>query len=191
MKKKFSILAALVLVLAVSLTTLAFLTAETDAVINTFTIGDINIELDEDDFEPGSTIYPGVTIDKTPIVTVLANSEPSYLYVLVDNQLSSYGVLDNQLFSYGVLDILPANWVSIGTQGTKTVYRYTSIIPLSGSDQPFTVFTNVSFADTLTKTELDTLEGKTITVDAFAHQQLEATLAIADAAALAHFGVTP
>lgn len=181
MKKKFSILAALVLVLAVSLTTLAFLTAETDAVTNTFTIGDINIELDEDDFEQGSTIYPGVTIDKTPIVTVLANSEPSYLYVLVDNQLSPYGVLD----------ILPANWVSIGTQGTKTVYRYTSIIPLSGTDQPFTVFTNVSFADTLTKTELATLQGKTITIDAFAHQQLEATLAIANAAALTHFGVTP
>ncbi|HBT19642.1 MAG TPA: hypothetical protein DEA52_06255, partial [Clostridiaceae bacterium] len=93
MKKKFSILAALVLVLAVSLTTLAFLTAETDAVTNTFTIGDINIELDEDDFEQGSKIYPGVTIDKTPVVTVLANSEPTYLYVLIENQLSPHGVL--------------------------------------------------------------------------------------------------
>ena len=59
--------------------TLACLTSTTGAVTNTFTVGDINITLDEttSDYK----MIPGYTIAKDPKVTVAANSEKCYLFV--------------------------------------------------------------------------------------------------------------
>ena len=179
MKKKLSILAVIAILAVASLATLAYLTDSTAAVTNTFTVGDLEIELTET-YTQNSKIYPGATISKTPVVTVLANSEPSYLYVMVDNQLSPHGVLN-----------IPANWVSIGVNGTKTVYRYNSIVPLSASNQVFTVFSTVSFSVSLTNTQLATLQGKNIVIKAYAHQQIGVLQVDADIAARTHFGVTP
>lgn len=176
MKKKLTILAVIAILAVASFATLAYLTDSTGAVTNTFTVGDLDIELTET-YTQNSKIYPGATISKTPVVTVLANSEPSYLYVMVDNQLSPHGVLN----------ILPANWVSINVNGTKTIYRYNSIVPLSASNQPFTVFSTVSFGTGLTKTELATLQGKDIVIKAYAHQQAGVDPSVADAAAITHF----
>lgn len=75
-------LLAFVLVIGCSLGgTLAWLTDETDEVTNTFTVGDINITLDETtkDYK----ILPGVDIPKDPKVTVEANSEACWLFVQV------------------------------------------------------------------------------------------------------------
>jgi len=176
MKKKLSILAVIAILAVASLATLAYLTDSTDTVTNTFTVGNLDIELTET-YTQNSKIYPGATISKTPVVTVLANSEPSFLYVMVDNQLSPHGVLN----------ILPANWVSINVNGTKTIYRYNSIVPLSASNQPFTVFSTVTFDTGLTKTELATLQGKDIVIKAYAHQQAGVDQSVADAAAITHF----
>ena len=180
MKKKLSILAVIAILAVASFATLAYLTDSTGAVTNTFTVGDLDIELTET-YTQNSKIYPGATISKTPVVTVLANSEPSYLYVMVDNQLSPHGVLN----------ILPANWVSIGANGTRTVYRYTSVVPLSASAQTFTVFSTVSFSGSLTNAQLATLQGKNIVIKAYAHQQVGVLQVDADIAARTHFGVTP
>lgn len=82
----------LVLVLALALivgvaggATFAWLTAKTDPVVNTFTYGDINIELKE---TTGSDykIIPGVNIDKDPKVTVKKDSEACWLFVKVDEE---------------------------------------------------------------------------------------------------------
>ena len=61
--------------------TLAWLTSTPDAVTNTFTVGDINITLDEttSDYK----MIPGYTIAKDPKVTVKANSEDCILFVKV------------------------------------------------------------------------------------------------------------
>ena len=81
---------ALALILAVVLVvggvvggTLAWLTAESDTVTNTFTLGDIDIDLDE---TTGSnyTMIPGNTIGKNPKVTVTAGSEDCWLFVKVE-----------------------------------------------------------------------------------------------------------
>ena len=65
--------------------TFAWLTAKTDAVVNTFTYGDINIGLTEttgNDYK----IVPGVNIDKNPKVTVKAGSEACWLFVKVEEE---------------------------------------------------------------------------------------------------------
>lgn len=70
--------------------TLAWLTSTTEAVTNTFTVGDINITLDEttSDYK----MIPGYTIAKDPKVTVKAGSEACYLFVKIDESetLDSY-----------------------------------------------------------------------------------------------------
>ena len=81
--RAFVVLLALVLILGVAAgSTVAWLVASTDSVVNTFTYGDINITLEESTGKD-YTIIPGKDIAKDPKVTVLANSEACYLFVKV------------------------------------------------------------------------------------------------------------
>lgn len=90
--KVFLSLLALVLVVGCAVGgTIAWLTAKTDPVVNTFTYGKIKIELTETegtlDAESKShkfTIIPGVNISKDPKVTVTAGSEACWLFVKVE-----------------------------------------------------------------------------------------------------------
>ena len=82
--KAFAAVLALVLVLGCALGgTVAWLVAKSDPVVNTFTYGDININLEE---TTGSSykIIPGVDIAKDPKVTVEADSEACWLFVKVE-----------------------------------------------------------------------------------------------------------
>ena len=65
--------------------TVAWLTAKTDAVVNTFTYGNINITLTE---STGNNykIIPGKDITKDPKVTVKATSEACWLFVEVKEE---------------------------------------------------------------------------------------------------------
>ncbi|MDO5002394.1 MAG: hypothetical protein Q4E20_09120 [Eubacteriales bacterium] len=84
--RAFVTLLALVLVFGCAVGgTFAWLTAKTDAVVNTFTYGDINIGLAE---TTGNNykIIPGVNIEKNPKVTVTAGSEACWLFVKVDKE---------------------------------------------------------------------------------------------------------
>lgn len=77
--------------------TIAWLTGQTDAVTNTFTVGDINIELDESstttsasgEIKKNYLFVPGDTLEKDPKVTVKANSEDCYLFVKVTSTNNS------------------------------------------------------------------------------------------------------
>lgn len=178
MKKKIGLFAIAVLALTTTITTFAYLTAQTDELKNTFTVGDLQITLTET-YIQNSKIYPGVVIPKTPVVTVKAASEPSYVYVSIDNNLEPAGVLN--------IDI--TKWIKVGTDNaTKSIYRYFEVIPLSGTDLALPVFTTVSFSGELTNVK--GLADKDILVDAYAHQSLETTESVATTAALAHFGAT-
>ena len=67
--------------------TVAWLSDKTTAVTNTFTYGDINIELNET--KPANQqakIIPGVNIEKDPKVTVKANSEACWLFVKIKEE---------------------------------------------------------------------------------------------------------
>ena len=84
--RMFIAMLALVLVIGCAVGgTIAWLTAQTDPVVNTFTYGDINIDLKEttgNDYK----IIPGVDIEKDPKVTVKANSEACWLFVKVEQE---------------------------------------------------------------------------------------------------------
>lgn len=73
--------------------TVAWLIADTDPVVNTFTYGDINITLEETDTnkdgddDPNTnnyTMVPGNPIEKDPKVTFKANSENAWLFVKLE-----------------------------------------------------------------------------------------------------------
>lgn len=85
-KTMFMIL-AVVLIVGISVGgTLAWLTATTGPVTNTFTVGDIDITLTETgatDNAKNYTFVPGDKLAKDPTVTVVAGSESCYLFVKV------------------------------------------------------------------------------------------------------------
>lgn len=82
-KRTLALLAALVLVIGCIIGgTLAWLTAKTDAVVNTFTTSDINVTLAESPEE--YKMVPGYTIHKDPKATVVNGSEECYLFVKVE-----------------------------------------------------------------------------------------------------------
>lgn len=77
-----ALLLAVLLLIGVSVGgTLAWLTAKSEVVTNTFTDSDINITLKEtkEDFK----MIPGWTIEKDPVVTVEAGSEDCWLFVKI------------------------------------------------------------------------------------------------------------
>lgn len=78
-----ALVAAMLLIVGVVIgSTLAWLTAKTDSVVNTFTPSNIDITL----AETPDVVYkmvPGSTIDKDPVATVLKGSEKCYLFVKV------------------------------------------------------------------------------------------------------------
>ena len=92
MKKKLMTVLALVLVVAMSVAgTIAFLTDTTDPITNTFTVGNVDIDLTEtfntDTNNDGEAdawkaqLIPGTTYAKDPVVTVIADSEDCWLFV--------------------------------------------------------------------------------------------------------------
>lgn len=101
MKKKATIaVVALALVLCFAIGgTLAWLVDKSDAVVNTFTYGDINIDLSETTRNEYKMI-PGNDITKDPKVTVEANSEACWLFVKVEKSdnyadyLANYTIAD-------------------------------------------------------------------------------------------------
>lgn len=83
-KKGWLSVVALVLVLCCTVGgTLAWLTDTTDPVTNTFTVGDIDIDLAESE-DLDLKMIPGKTITKDPKVTVKAGSEACWLFVKVE-----------------------------------------------------------------------------------------------------------
>lgn len=182
--------------------TIAWLTAESGEVTNTFTVGDINIKLDEAVLgsttgertttgNEGYKIYPGAVIAKDPTVTVLVDSEPCYVYVSVDNQIK----LTDAAAPVATLNI-GENWSAVSTSGTKTIYAYTTdtgetknptvVNALNAEVKLPAVFTNVTIdTESVTKANIQQLKDKTIVVQAYAHQSNATTVAAANAAAIA------
>lgn len=91
-KKTLALLVALVLVIGCIIGgTLAWLTAKTDPVVNTFSTSDIDITLTEtkEDYK----MVPGWTIHKDPKATVVAGSEECYLFVKLEKSTNFDGYM--------------------------------------------------------------------------------------------------
>ena len=128
MKKKITLLLSLVLAVAMGIGgTLAWLTAKTEAVKNTFTVGNINITLTET--TTNYKMVPGQTIAKDPKVTVKAGSEACWLFV----KIAESDNLDD-FISYAV-DLSEDSWKELS--GVPGVYYRE--VAASDTDQNFDV----------------------------------------------------
>ena len=129
MKKKATIaVTALLLVLCFAIGgTLAWLKTETTPVVNTFTYGDINIDLSETTGNEYKMI-PGNDITKDPKVTVEANSEACWLFVKVEKSdnyadyLANYTIADGWYELDGVAGVYYRE-VDADTAKTGTSYQ--------------------------------------------------------------------
>lgn len=164
-KKVVAILLAIVLLMGVAIGgTIAYLVDSTTEVTNTFAVGKIDISLDED-HKDGFTVVPGGSDPKDPVVTVAKDSEKCYVYVSVTNNL----VIGND--TVATLNIDSTKWTAVGSNGNETVYKYTSVVDASTAAQELPVFTTVSYDGAkITEENINTLENKTIVVQAYAHQ---------------------
>lgn len=160
-KKTLAIALAVVLVLCCAVGgTLAWLSDKTDPVTNTFTAGDINIDLTET--TNNYKMVPGNTIAKDPTVTVKANSEACWLFVKVEKTNNP----DNYL-TYTI----DSGWTALtGVDGV-----YYREVAASTTDQSFAVLTGnqVVVKNTVTKTMLETAKtsAPTLTFTAYAVQK--------------------
>lgn len=160
MKKKTLalVLALTLLVAGVVGGTLAWLTDRTAEVKNTFTAGDINIDLTETTAD--YKMVPGNTIAKDPTVTVKANSETCWLFVEVTESENL-----NNFITYTIAN----GWTELES---GVYYREVSA---SNADQTFPVLAGntVTVKSDVTKTMLETAktDAPTLTFKAYAIQR--------------------
>lgn len=177
-KKTMAMLISLVFILVCAVGgTLAWLTAQTDTVENTFTASDINIALTEtwntDSDDDGTNdcwtaqMIPGFTYAKDPKVTVQANSEDCYLFVKFEekNDASTYLTYTSTLTTNN-------GWTQgDGTDIPETVwYRE---VTSSANDQVWELLTNNKVAvngETVTKENMATAARAELVYTAYASQ---------------------
>ncbi len=162
MKKKVLSIVAVVLVLCCAIGgTLAWLTDKTASVKNTFTVGDINIELTET--TTNYKMVPGNTISKDPKVTVKANSEACWLFVKVEKSANF-----DSFMTYDMAD----GWTELPSV-TGVYYREVAATT-AATDFSVLQGNSVSVKDTVTKADLNALTQNTfptLTFTAYAVQK--------------------
>lgn len=166
MKKKIlvSVVATSLLIGSVFGGTLAYLMDTTDEVKNTFTVGDVSIELAETthDFK----MVPSVEIAKDPVVTVDKDSEASWIFVKVEESDN----LDD-FIQYSIA----SGWTELET---GVYYREFTPVENATSDTEYHVLTNdkVLTLASVTKEKLEALTADTmptLTFTAYAIQKAD------------------
>lgn len=185
---------ALALVTASVMGTMAYLTS-TDEVVNTFTVGNVQIKLDEAKANPDGSLVananrveannykllPGHTYNKDPMVTVLKGSESSYVKMTVtftkaaelDAIFAPNGANMTSIF----VGYDSNNWISKGntkdtSKNTRTYeFWYKEAVAASNGDVALdALFDQIVVPGSITNAQLKTIEGMTITVNAYAIQ---------------------
>lgn len=170
-KKVFvTVLCAAALVVASVLGTMAYLTSQTETVTNTFTVGNVAITLDETDVTPMGVkdtdvrvqgneykLIPGHTYIKDPTIHVDTDSEESWLFVKVVDEIAGIEA------DTTVAAQMAANgWTAV--DGATNVYAYKATVT---AGQDIKVFENFTIKGTAAVADY---AGKTITVEAYAIQ---------------------
>ena len=201
MKKRYllAILSVLMTVSVSILGTLAYLT-DRDSVVNTFTIGRVDIALDEADVdEEGKLILddkgnpvervkgneyhliPGQTYIKDPTITIKADSEESYIRMMVTvnclKELDAIFAPDGAELTVIFGGYNPAIWIYDGetrdeTDNTITYeFRYKTTATGGTEDVMLeSLFESFTIPGTITGEELETIRTLTITVTGHAIQ---------------------
>ena len=165
MKKKglALVLALTLLVVCVVAGTLAWLTAKSDVVTNTFTTSDIKVELKETTGTEYKMV-PGYTITKDPKATVLSGSEECYLFVKLDKSASFDTYLE-----YVIAD----GWTKL--DGVDTVYYRVVDGTTNQIGTPYSVLKDdqVTVKGSVTKEQMNAFTDATLpklTITAYASQ---------------------
>lgn len=194
-KKVFvTVLCAVLLVAASVLGTMAYLTSQ-DTVKNTFTVGNVQIKLDEAKANPDGSLVanadrvkansykllPGHTYNKDPMVTVLGGSEKSYVKMTVTftkaSELDAIFAPDGANMTSIFNGYDSTNWTYKGNtedtdKNTRTYefwYKETVAAP-DGDVALDALFDSITVPGTITNAQLATIEGMTITVNGYAIQ---------------------
>lgn len=147
--------------------TLAWLTDKTESKVNTFTVGDVNIDLTETtgtDYK----VIPGKDIGKDPKVTVEAGSEACWLFVKVDEEnWPAYKDGDARKIDYAFAN----GWNAL--EGVPGVYYRMVDADTAKTGVTYSVLADdkVTVSGTLTKDEIDKITNFTLTFTAYAVQQ--------------------
>ena len=171
--------------------TFAWLTSKSEAVVNTFTIGDITIDLKESEVNTdgflkyptatdgnwdslvkaeGYKFVPGLDLNKNPTVRVDKGSEACWLFVKIEEsanwpEKATYGTASGWTLVSGTTNVY---YKSVEANDVATANGY---YPILNNDE-------IVVADTLTKA--DVTGSATLTFTAYAIQK--ATFATAEAA---------
>ena len=147
-KKTLAIALAVIAIVSVVTTgTLAWLSAQTDPITNTFSPSTIGLELEE---TTGAAykMVPGATIAKNPKVTVTAGSEACYVFVKIEkvNNFANY-------MSYQI----GTDWTEL-TAGSGIYYiELTAVEAAAGQEYPVLLNNQVTVLNTVTKAMMDGL----------------------------------
>lgn len=177
-KKSIAVVLALVLLVCCAVGgVLAWLTDTTGSVVNTFTVGNVDITLVETDAtvkndgsaEKEFKMVPGQTITKDPKVTVVGGSEACWLFVKVQESANLDSFIDYAIAT---------GWTELSA-GSGVYYRQ---VTASADNQEFNVLTGnqVTVKDGVTKEMMDNLKDNplpTLTFTAYACQSAGVTSA--------------
>ena len=170
-------LCAVLLVAASVLGTMAYLTSQ-DSVTNTFSIGKINITLDEAQVDADGKaqtnvarvkanaykLMPGHKYDKDPTVHVKKDSEDAYIFVKVENGISAVEA-EKTIAKQITTD---NGWTDL--PGVANVY-YKEYTKDATQDVNLVVFKSFTVKDGATETELEKYQTASITITAYAVQK--------------------
>ena len=176
MKKKLTTVLAIVLVVALSVAgTYAYLTDKTATITNTFTVGNVDIDLTEtwntDTNKDGKAdawqaqLIPGKEYTKDPVVTVKGGSEKCYLFVKFEEKGNPDTYLD-----YTSLLAAPDWTKGDGTAIPKEVwYR---VVEKSAADTTFNLLAGdkVTIKDTVTNDNMAAASNAQLVYTAYACQ---------------------
>lgn len=171
-------LCAVLLVAASVLGTMAYLTSQ-DSVKNTFSIGKIAITLDEAQVdadgkaqttvprvkENSYKLMPGHAYDKDPTVHVKKDSEDAYIFVKVENGISTIEATGTTTIA---AQIAAERWTAL--PGVANVY-YKEYTKDATQDVNLIVFKSFTVKDGATETELEKYQTASITITAYAIQK--------------------
>lgn len=194
-KVVLTLVCAILLVAATIMGTMAYLTSS-DTVTNTFTVGKVAIKLDEAKANTDGTLVqgadrvkansykllPGHTYAKDPMVTVLKGSESSYVKMTVT--FTKAAELDAIFAPTGGANLMTifngydsTTWLYKGnTEDTEAKTRtyefwYKEAVAAPTTDVALdALFDKIVVPGTITNAQLKTIEGMTITVNAYAIQ---------------------
>lgn len=163
--KTFVAMLALVLVIGCAVGgTVAWLTAQTGPVVNTFTTSNIKVELTET--KETYKMVPGCDIHKDPTATVLAGSEECFLFVKLEKSTNF-----DDYMTYEMAD----GWQELN--GVNGVYYRVVNGTTNKIGTPYSVLKDdkVTVRDSVTKEQMNDLdvagaEKPTLTITAYASQ---------------------